>query len=395
MSHKLINHSPDLKQLRDEGYEIETLNGYLLIHHVPYVNDKKQVAYGILVSSLDLSGDSTAKPSDHVTFWVGEYPCNSKGLQLTSLVNQQNIHQQIGNGIIATHSFSQKPSPEGYPNYHEKMTQYIKILEGEAHAIDPDATSNTFLPVKLTENESVFYYSDTSSSRAGILSINEKLKKHQIAIIGLGGTGSYILDLVAKTEVKEIHLFDGDRFLQHNAFRSPGAPSFDDLTKRTTKVEWFTEIYSKMRRKIIPHPQHINESNITELNSMDFVFLCVDKGKPRQMIINHLLDNKISFIDVGMGICNENEALTGSARITTCTPSFHSHMKQRVHFEDTEDDEYSSNIQIADINALNASLAVIKWKKICRFYHDFGQEHHTVYGISTNTITNDENTNET
>jgi hypothetical protein len=37
---------------------------------------------------------------------------------------------------------------------------------------------------------------------------------------GLGGTGSYILDLVSKTPVNEILLFDSDDFLQHNAFRS-------------------------------------------------------------------------------------------------------------------------------------------------------------------------------
>ena len=47
------------------------------------------------------------------------------------------------------------------------------------------------------------------------------------------------------------------------------------------------------------------------------------------------------------------------------------------------------------MNALNAVFAVIKWKKICGFYSDFANEHHTVYGISTNTVTNDdEDTNE-
>ena len=37
MSQQLINHSPDLKQLRDEGYHIVVYGGYLLIHHIPYV----------------------------------------------------------------------------------------------------------------------------------------------------------------------------------------------------------------------------------------------------------------------------------------------------------------------------------------------------------------------
>ena len=35
-----------------------------------------------------------------------------------------------------------------------------------------------------------------------------------------------------------------------------------------------------------------------------------------------------------------------------------------------EDDEYATNIQIADLNALNALMAVIKWKKLSGFYQD-------------------------
>ena len=68
-----------------------------------------------------------------------------------------------------------------------------------------------------------------------------------MAIVGLGGTGSYILDFLAKTPVQHIHLFDGDRFLQHNAFRSPGAPSLEELQEELSKVGWFQRIYSRMR----------------------------------------------------------------------------------------------------------------------------------------------------
>ena len=71
----------------------------------------------------------------------------------------------------------------------------------------------------------MFLYEDTASSRADIVTINSKLKSLRIGIVGLGGTGSYVLDFVAKTPVKEIHLFDGDTFDQHNAFRAPGAAS--------------------------------------------------------------------------------------------------------------------------------------------------------------------------
>ena len=52
MSQQLINLSPDLKRLRDEGIEIEIKDAYLLIHHVPYLNSASEIKYGILVSDL-------------------------------------------------------------------------------------------------------------------------------------------------------------------------------------------------------------------------------------------------------------------------------------------------------------------------------------------------------
>ena len=163
MSHELINRNADLKQLRDEGYEVEISNGYLIINHVPYVNGNKQVAYGTIVSTLNLAGDSTVKPNDHVALWVGDYPCDFKGSQLTNLVNQP-VNNTIRNGLVATHSFSHKPQG-GYDNYYQKMTQYVQILENEAHALDPKVTARTFSPIALPEEESVFCYVDTASSR--------------------------------------------------------------------------------------------------------------------------------------------------------------------------------------------------------------------------------------
>src|SRR5688572_24496500 len=80
-----------------------------------------------------------------------------------------------------------------------------------------------------SEMPNPFNYPDTNSSRAGIETLNERFHGQKIAIIGLGGTGSYILDLVTKSPVGEIHLFDGDVFELHNAFRAPGAPGAEDF----------------------------------------------------------------------------------------------------------------------------------------------------------------------
>ena len=54
-------------------------------------------------------------------------------------------------------------------------------------------------------------------------------------------------------------------------------------------------------------------------------------------------------------------------------------------------EEYSeTNIQVADLNSLNAALAVIKWKKMFGFYKDYEQEHFCTYTIDGNHICNED-----
>ena len=43
-------------------------------------------------------------------------------------------------------------------------------------------------------------------------------------------------------------------------------------------------------------------TNIEELRGMDFVFLSVDKGSVKRVIVEKLEEFNIPFIDVGMGV---------------------------------------------------------------------------------------------
>jgi hypothetical protein len=279
---------------------------------------------------------------------------------------------------VVNHSFSNKP-PSGYKDYHHKFTRYIEIISNPARSLDPLVKADDFLPVVTVENESVFNYCDTASSRAGITAVADKLAVGNVAIIGVGGTGSYVLDFVAKTPVPEIHLFDRDWLLNHNAFRSPGAPSLAQLGEKPLKVNYFAEIYSRMRRGIVPHAYHIDGANVDELRGMAFVFLCLDRGSDKRQIVEPLTRWGVPFIDVGMGIELVDGKLGGILRVTTVTSEKHDHVPARISFAEGGDDDYSSNIQIADLNALNAALAVSRWKKHFGFYRDFDKEHHSTY----------------
>lgn len=393
MSHRLINHSADLKRLRDEGYDVEVRLNLLLIKNVPYVNSSREIKLGTIVDSeLSLAGDVTTTPSTHVVHFAGDHPCNRDGSEIVQ-IKHQSSQKLLDRDLVVHHSFSNKP-PGGYRDYYEKMTTYALIISGPAEAIDSKVTARTFSVIESEEGESVFNYIDTASSRAGIGLVTSKLNIGKVGIVGLGGTGSYVLDLVAKTPVKEIHLFDGDKFIQHNAFRSPGAPSIEELKEQLTKVAYFKDRYSRMRRNIIANDFYIDVSNVDQLRDMDFVFLCLDKGSVKKLIVETLEKGGIPFIDVGMGVFHVDGALQGVLRITTSTASKREHVrdKNRIPFSDGDDDnDYARNIQIADLNALNAALAVVKWKKLFGFYQDLEKEHFSAYTIDGNSLINEDN----
>lgn len=390
MSKPQIDHSPDLQRLRSEGFNIAIVDSaFLVLDDVPYVNSAKQVKRGKLVSKLELQANVTKKPDDHVVSFIGEYPCNADGTPIEK-IRHQTAQTQLAVNLVADHSFSSKP-PGGYADYYEKMTSYAKILYSQANGIEPDISPMTF-PVVPPEEEddSPFHYADTASSRAGIAALSARLKQNKVAIIGLGGTGSYIFDLLAKTLIKELHIFDGDEFIQHNAFRSPGAASVEDLKLKQKKVEYLHSKYSTMRNGIIMHPYYVDESNIHKLDGFDFVFISIDKPEPKKPIVEFLETHGISFIDVGMGISQTDGKLEGLLRVTTSTPG--NRVTGRIPFEDAAaNDEYAENIQIADLNMINAALAVSKWKKLLGFYHDSEHEQHTIYFIDGNTLSNEEN----
>ena len=386
MSQKQTFLSPDILQLRNEGFNIQVVPGYLLVHEVPYVDSNKQVNRGILGMKLVMSGDQISPPDDHVAYFVGDYPCNADGSPIEGLRNGSKP-PAIGSGVNARHTFSAKPKTP-FDSYRAKVRNYCAILSGPATVIDPSASARTFSPpVSDADGASVFEYEDTASTRSGIEAQSTKLAIGKIAIVGIGGTGSYVLDLVAKTPVGEIHLFDGDDFFTHNAFRAPGAPSLEELRQKPKKADYFAAFYRRMHRGVIAHPEHIDASNVDLLRTMDFVFICIDDGPPKRLLMDSLHEFQKPFVDVGMGIYEGDSGLGGIIRVTLSTPGKWDHMRSRISTAEGDgDNAYRRNIQVADLNAMNAALAVMRWKQHLGFYMDFVNEHHFTYGIEVNLL---------
>ncbi len=392
MSQQTIDLNPQLKRLRDEGFNVSIVGAFLVVDDVPYVGADATVKRGKLVTDLPLSGNIVSGMGSHVAYFCGEYPCTHTGEPLVRLMHgsQDTTHCP---GLVSNHSFSSKPNGGvPYTDYYHKMTSYVDKLSGPAKQIDPTCDARTFAPIPADEGESVFRYIDTASSRAGIGALSALLAVPRIAIIGLGGTGSYILDLVAKTPVGEIHLFDFDVFSNHNAFRAPGAASFDKLSSMPKKVHYFQEMYSEIRRNIHAHPEKLSVDNVEELRTMSFVFLSLDHGPTKRMLVEKLEEYGVPFIDVGMGLQQSSAGqLYGSLQVTTSTSEKRDHISSnnRISFGEPEGDAlYATNIQVAELNSLNAAMAVLKWKKFMGFYVDEDREHFSVFSVHANQITN-------
>ena len=363
MLHPLISLSNDLRRLSDNGYKLSIISEYLVVSNIPYVTPNKTVKYGALVSEISHNNNIACKPSTHVMMFTGDHPCDKNGKELEGLVCDTNP-QITAEEFTVAYSFSRKPlGQQGYPDYYEKVTAYVAMITSHAQQVDPDVTACTHAETQVDITDDPFRYQDNASARVGISKITKHLAGQKIGIIGLGGSGSYLLDLVVKTSVKEIHLFDGD--------------------------DHYAAMYEPLHEGVILHPEYLTEGNLDELNGLDFVFLCIDTDSAKKAIVGHLEIQGKSFIDVGMDIRITNGKLGGTIRTSTSTPDDRVTLRRSVPFTEGETNNVGTkNVQIADLNALNACFAVIKWKKLKGIYHDHEKEMASLYTIDKNHILN-------
>ena len=385
MSHALIARNKDLEGLKESGYTLRFLDGFLLVEDIPYINTEGHIKEATLVLQLDLSGDNTVQPSDHVAYWTGDFPYKKKGGKLQAL-GESAHNQKLIDGTTIKYMFSAKPTGGKYRDYEHKVKTYIEIIEREARKLEPNQTAQKWKVYRDVKPDGVFEYMETASARQNTTDISAKVENEIVAIVGLGGTGSYVLDFVAKTWVKEIHLYDGDRFLQHNAFRAPGVTGIEDLEGGPNKAAFHAGRYKKLRRGVIGHSKQIDDTNLGELKECDTVFMCIDGDVIKRNILKVCEEAGSVCIDTGMGIYREDDKLGGIVRITTSAPAQRKHIEKnnRIDMAGGGIGEYERNIQMAELNALNAALAVIKWKKIRGVYQDITKEGDSGY-IQTGT----------
>lgn len=385
MFQKLVNHNPDLLQLVEKGHAVGfDSKGYLIIRDIPYLDQDLALQWGTIVSELvPIDGDRVTQ-RDHQIFFAGSVPYGLNSQPIPGL-GGGSVQMPLSDGnedVVVQRSFSTKPGPQGYSDFFQKIDNYVTIISGPAmDKYGKTADPYTFRVAKNVAPDPVFKFTDTMTSLAGIGDLSAKFSDDVIAIIGVGGTGSYILDFMAKTRVREIRLFDLDNFHVHNAYRSPGHLQKGELGKN--KAEMYSERYENLRTGLVAKPKFINASCTDDMNGVTFAFVCVDKGTSRAEIFDLLISKKIPFIDVGMGLNRKHGPLGGMLRATYYSAEDGERIRAMglAELSDNQNEEYRRNVQISELNALNACLAVLKFKQLRGFYYQERSDYHLLFGV--------------
>ena len=260
-------------------------------------------------------------------------------------------------------------SPEDDGSARDLIHRYAKQIVGAISAAGYSETHSLAKP-------GPFKIPNTFEARAALGPVQDRIRGQRIAIIGLGGTGGYVLDLMAKTPVPEIHLLDADEVEWHTFMRAPGAPTTEEIeslrSNPLTKVAYYHSKFASLREGIYPHAIRIDSpSALGEFLSshpVDFVFVCIDQKKnsdtPRQDVVYEALSEaEIPFVDSGVSITLENDMVRGAV-----TTSFHAEgseaWKEAIPNARVEGNVPGyRNVQLPEVNALAASLAVMEWRR--------------------------------
>ena len=379
MFQRLVSHNDDIRRLVDAGYSVAFDSHCLLVRDIPYLDSELQRQIGALVAKLEFVNQERVIQIDHQVFFAGSVPHGLDGKPIPNLGGgemQLPLSEAIKD-IVVQRSFSNKPKATGaFIDFFEKIESYVAIISGPAIELH-GGSPYTYRVVTEAVSDSLFKFQDTLTSRAEITDLSEKFVDDVIAVIGLGGTGAYVIDFMVKTPVKEVRGFDFDKFHVHNAFRSPGSLDSDELGK--SKVEVYQARYDNFRHGLRIKSKLIDASSTEELAGVTFAFVCVDKGSARAVIFDLLISLGIPFIDVGLGLKRKEGGLTGMVRTTHYSVEHVQALRQMqlAPEADSADDLYRANIQISELNALNAAIAVIKFKQLRGFYrHETASCHH-------------------
>ena len=188
------------------------------------------------------------------------------------------------------------------------------------------------------------------------------VRGEKVGVIGLGGVGAWIADLVSKADVERVTAWDPDIVEARNVIRMPGGNAAEYLGK--PKAKWFEETYSRMRKGVKGHHQAVRTTNIQEVaRQLTFAFIAVDDEHARKDISEGLNGMRIPFIDVGLSISREDVRLAVAMRATVGREDTRE-WKRAIPRTGSEGQQVYGRVELADTSALAAAFSIQIWRQM-------------------------------
>lgn len=364
----LASRNPYVQDLHDLGYDADFVGGYFALYGLPYLDRDGALQHGDIFTPVNLGAENVIEPTGtHQVWWRGGKPHGPGGVELG--ISATDAAVQIVDGVMTNLAFSLKlldatQQKREYVSFQEKIETYLDVIVRAAMAAHPGASPLRGIERRAQEQGSPLRLPDTMSANYGINDVADKLRGKKVALIGLGGTGSCVLDFIARTHLDTIVLFDGDKVHVHTLFRIPGVLGKSAIGK--PKVEALAQHYNAWHAGITPVAERITAENVEQLRGFDFVFVAVDDGPSRRFIADWLSTADIPFVDCGMGLDRSfGKTLNGMVRVTGTDRAAYERTVDTPYLPtvNPKDAEYRKQAQIIELNALNASLAVIRFKQ--------------------------------
>ena len=330
------------------GWTVEVGENRISVREVPYrKKDGEAGTCQVLVETQDdgltMTAPENGSGAMHAAVLIGV--SEGRAYQATG--------EPVGNVVWTDNTsrcvISIKRDEGEYVNAWHALFVYTATVAGEVGLKERDQV------------ERIFKFEIDGEDSREMRAWRNRARGQRVAIVGLGGVGLWILDLMSKTYVNEIRIWDGDVIEGRNLLRAPGWASQDAIGEN--KAQYFGEHYQQMRKGITIHAEYWQANDHADaFQDLDFVFVAIDKEETRTALCEKLVEAKIPFIDVGMGIELKQGQVRGSCQVffTGEDPE-----RWRIGIPTVEgagEKDYY-DLQLADMGALNAALAVGTWRR--------------------------------
>ena len=354
------------------GFEVESESGVVRAVRVPCLFVGRVPGTCIIETSCE---PATGKPDNRIGGDVhavqitidGEYDGRVYHADGTPIGNHVGGDGKTWSNISIKRGARGRPEPD--ETAHDLLHRYAKHIVGAVSAAGYSEPAALAIP-------DPFHIPNTFEARAAIAPVQDRIRGQRIAIIGLGGTGAHLLDLIAKTPVSEIHLLDSDCVDWHTLKRAPGAPTAEEIelvrAGSLLKVDYYHSKYAAFRDGIHPHPVRVDSTSMfAEFLSdhpIDYAFVCIDQltdgdSVRQDAVYRAITEAGVPFIDSGVSITLEDCAVRGAVT-TSAYDAGSDAWKDAIPNARLDGGAPGyRNVQLPEVNAAAATFAVMEWRR--------------------------------